>query len=75
MVPDLPLERGRVEGFAATRPAIRMMIESTLAKIGRSMKNRENLPMGHRYFDAPGAGALLAGLCGAPAGVFSPTLC
>jgi hypothetical protein len=30
---------------ADTRPAIVMMIASTLAKIGRSMKNREKLPM------------------------------
>src|SRR5688500_10841809 len=49
----------------ATSPAIVMMIASTLAKMGRSMKNREKLPMsgfGQR------AGPAGAGLLGAAAG-------
>src|SRR3954470_18606845 len=45
---------------AETRPAIRMTIESTLAKIGRSMKKREKLPMARPYFVAPAGAAVLA---------------
>ena len=38
-----------------------MMIESTLAKIGRSMKNREKLPMAPPLFRRAGRRRFVAG--------------
>src|SRR4051812_2506562 len=63
---------GEISGYCAIgrlKPAIRpasvMMIASTLAKIGRSMKKRAKLPMGYLAEAVAAATGAWPGACGA----------
>ncbi len=63
--------------FIATRPATQMSSEMTVAKIGRSMKNLENMSRGLGYFFAAAGFAACSGFSVAgfatsvPAGAFA----
>ena len=52
----------------AARPAITMKIEITMAKMGRSMKKRENMADQPPCFWAAGADSGVASLAGSPPG-------